>query len=69
MKDFLGKDIAVGDTVIFNPPRYKGLIKGRVVKFTPKMIKIAYVGSGFYRGSNEVAEYSNQVVVVSQEVK
>jgi len=34
MKDVFGVDLAIGDIVAFNPPRYKGLITGKVVDFT-----------------------------------
>lgn len=42
MKDIAGELIEVGDRVAFNPPRYKGLIRGKVVAFTPKMVRIEY---------------------------
>jgi len=28
--------------VVFNPPKYKGLVTGTIVGFTPKMIKVKY---------------------------
>lgn len=45
MKDLFGVELQVGDIVAFNPPKYKGLVKGKIVKFTPKMVTVAYRGS------------------------
>jgi len=46
MKDIFGIELSIGDVVAFNPPRYKGLIKGKVVAFTPKMVRIEYTKNG-----------------------
>ena len=40
--DIFGTKIRIDDQVSFNPPRYKGLEKGRVIGFTEKMVKIGY---------------------------
>jgi len=48
MKDVFGVDLAIGDIVAFNPPRYKGLITGKVVAFTTKMVRVEYAQSGEY---------------------
>ena len=42
MKDFFGYELAIGDKVAFNPPTYKGLTNGVVVKFTPKGCRVMY---------------------------
>lgn len=42
MKDFLNREVYVGDKVVFNEPYYKGLTMGEIVKFTPKGVKIKY---------------------------
>jgi len=42
MKDIVKQELAVGNMVVFNPPKYKGLVTGTVVGFTPKMIKVKY---------------------------
>lgn len=42
MKDFLGKELSVGDYVIFTRPRYRDLTTGKVIKFTPQNIKVIY---------------------------
>lgn len=40
MVDLFGQELALGDTIAFNPPFYKGLMMGKLVKFTPKQIKL-----------------------------
>jgi hypothetical protein len=42
MNDIFGCPLQIGDVVAFNPPAYKGLVKGKVVGFTAKMIKVEY---------------------------
>lgn len=44
-KDILGRELAIGDVVAFNPPTFKGIILGKVIKFTPKMIRVQYRGA------------------------
>jgi len=43
MIDFDKQPLAVGDLVAFLPPSYRHMIKGRVIGFTPKMIRIEHV--------------------------
>jgi hypothetical protein len=43
MIDFDKQPLAVGDLVAFLPPNYRHMIKGRVIGFTPKMIRIEHV--------------------------
>ena len=33
-KDIFGNIPNIGDTIIFNPPKYKGLLYGELIKFT-----------------------------------
>ena len=42
MKDYLGCSVEVGDIVIFNEPNYHNLVNGKIIKFTPKSIKVTY---------------------------
>ena len=42
MKDIVGKELAVGDRVAFNPPTYKGLALALITGFTPKMVKLSF---------------------------
>lgn len=42
MKDFLDKEVQVGDEVVITEPRYHNFIRGVIVKFTPKGVKVRY---------------------------
>ena len=42
MKDFFGIEVEVGDTVVFIEPRYHNLCVGKIVRFTPKGIRVTY---------------------------
>lgn len=47
MRDMFGRAITEGALVGFNPPRYKGLLPGRVVRFTPKKVVVRYAANHF----------------------
>lgn len=41
MKDFVGRELKVGDPIVYqNGGRYPGLNKGVVLGFTEKMVKV-----------------------------
>lgn len=42
MKDFLGRELAIGDIVAVTPKNYRGLIKAKVIKFTPQQVRVSY---------------------------
>ncbi len=42
MKDFIGQEVAVGDTVICIEKGYNNLVKAKVTKITPQNIKVKY---------------------------
>ena len=42
MKDFLGAELAVGDTVAFPRPKYRELVRGTVKKITKCFVFIEY---------------------------
>jgi phosphosulfolactate synthase (CoM biosynthesis protein A) len=46
MQDIVKQELTVGNMVVFNPPKYKGLVTGTIVGFTPKMIKVKYSDYG-----------------------
>lgn len=50
MKDIFGQVISIGDVVAFNPPSYKGLIRGKVTGFTPQKVRVDYPSS-YHRGT------------------
>jgi hypothetical protein len=41
-KDRIGQELKINDVVVFNPPRYKGILLGKVIKFTPKGVRVQY---------------------------
>ena len=57
VRDYMGKEIRVGDVVVCMSVRYANFMKGTVTKITPKKVKI---GDDIYR-------YYGQVVVVGEE--
>lgn len=67
MKDFLKKEIKVGDKVVTNCKHYEDLMLGEVVKLTPKMLQIScikcsterYIGLTFRR-------FPSQVIVINK---
>lgn len=69
MKDAVGNDLHIGDRVVMTDSHYKELLHGKVVGFTPKMIRVevvserrAYVGQG--QNGNIVLKGSEQVCLV-----
>lgn len=42
MKDFLGNELSINDIVICPRPQYRDLMRGRVIGFTPKKVRIEY---------------------------
>ena len=50
-QDIFGNDLVIGDTVAFNPPTYKGLVRGKIVGFTPKNVRICWSNGGLTRQS------------------
>ena len=43
IKDILHQEIQVGDIVAFNPPTYKGLVYGCVIRLSPKGATMKYL--------------------------
>lgn len=44
--DIFGHELMVGDTVAFNPPVYKGIVTGSILKFSKKKVTVSYVPHG-----------------------
>ncbi len=63
MTDLFGREVKVGDLVGFNPPRYKGLERGVVIKVGEKSCRVEWVAH-----NNQKDQCSrNQVMVLSRE--
>ena len=41
-KDFLKRDLAIGDYVIFPAPYASGMKLGKIIKFTPQQIRVEW---------------------------
>lgn len=61
MKDFAGKEFAVGQTVALCVPYYKHLVKGRVEKIGPKTVTCSYTARW---GADSTTRLPNQVVIL-----
>ena len=42
MKDFLGQEISIGDTVVLTAPEYRHFVKAKVIQFTPKKVRVEF---------------------------
>jgi len=42
MKDFLGAELHIDDTVVMIRPHYRELVKATIVKFTDKFVFVKY---------------------------
>ena len=60
MKDIFKTELQIGDVVAFNPPSYKGLIMGKIIAFTPKMVRVSYKYSG--RDEESTVVYPSDMV-------
>ena len=56
MKDFLGRELNVGDTVVFSIPHYHGLEMAHIHHFAKKMVVLDVVNS--YSGIKPMSEAS-----------
>jgi len=54
MKDFLGRTLELGDSVIVIAPGYRHFVLARVIHFTPKQVRVSFMntwnhsGEGYY---------------------
>lgn len=60
MKDFLGKELSIGDEVVAIRLRYKALDKGKVVRFTDKMVILECE-----KHFRELKQFPQQIVKIS----
>lgn len=45
MTDYLGKELAIGDYVVFVRQRYREFAKGQIIKFTDKNVRLRCLDS------------------------
>lgn len=64
-KDFLNREITIGDYVVFPAPYGQGLKLGKIVKFTPQNMRVEWTRKN-YRG---MVDTENTVRAVKECVK
>lgn len=64
MKDFAGKEFAVGQKVALCLPYYKHLVEGRVEKIGKQMVTCSYESEWRKDHRDSTARYPNQVVIL-----
>ena len=45
MKDFLGRELELGDSVIIIAPNYRHFVLARIIAFTPKNVRVAFMNT------------------------
>lgn len=50
MKDFLGKELELGDLVVVTEPNYRNFVRAKIIAFTPKKVRVEYRS---YLGKND----------------
>lgn len=48
MIDLMNRPLYIGDSVVINPPKYKGLVRAEIVGFTKQMVKVKYSAPWVY---------------------
>ena len=66
-KDFLGKELEVGDHVVFVQLGYRNLMKGKVLKLTPKMVYVKHKETN--TGSTITKQSHEQLVKIEKSLK
>ena len=64
MKDFLGNELNVGDTVVMIRPNYRELMKAKIIRFTNCFVVLScpHVWKG------EIKQTSDQMIKITQEL-
>ena len=61
MKDFLGKELQIGDAVVVAVPSYREFALAKIVAFTPKKVRVVYEKKG---ESHDLIQDSQQLVKI-----
>ena len=59
--DFLGKELIIGDKVIFVKPGYKYFVKGIVQSISPKQLKVMFFNS-IYKSDDFTHKYPRELI-------
>ena len=69
VKDIMEQELAVGDWVAYIRPNYHYLAVGRIVKFTPKMVRVLHKGKTRSEGDiGDLAKITDVVKVDSEQI-
>lgn len=60
MKDFLGKKLAVGDTVVLTAPQYRHFTKANVIAFTPKKVRVEFNNTWNFGSGGHIETYLSE---------
>ena len=64
--DMLGAELNIGDVVV--TPKYNTLAVCKVIRFTPKMVKLGSLDSaGHYRPKSEFPKYASDIVKIDEQ--
>lgn len=69
MKDVFGNELSVGDTVAFYAPGYRSMIKGTVIAFTPKQVRVEYFNTWNHVPPGYRCTYLNYPSDFAKEIK
>ena len=65
MKDFLGRELAIGDVVAFEGVNGGGLVLGRIEKFSPKQASLTPLSDhNSWSSKKTISRYSSQCVKI-----
>ncbi len=56
MKDAAGNVLEVGDEVYVAPKNYRGLVKAKVIAFTPQQVRLEYINNWNFQAVRQVTE-------------
>jgi hypothetical protein len=57
MKDFLDKELNIGDEVIVVAPSYRQLIRAKIIAFTPKQVRVSFQNTWNYNDPGKYTEF------------
>lgn len=61
-KDFLGKELFVGDEIAFMELKYRHMERGKITKITPKMLFIEY--KNYHGWDSKCKQTHDQVIKI-----
>jgi hypothetical protein len=61
MKDLLGNELNIGDEVLFVRQNYRDFLRGGIVAFTPKFVRVSYAQGD---DVNEILQHASQLIKI-----